>query len=168
MQLLHLSFRDFLLDPQKYGKSPFWVDERQMHGRIASKCLQLMSDSNYLRQNICSLQSPGTLRSEIHNRTVDDCLPAEAQYACRYWVHHLEQSNSHARDNDQVHVFLRQHLLHWLEAMGLLGNASESIDMITRLQFTLEIDKSPELFALVHDARRFTLKNRHIIEHAPL
>jgi hypothetical protein len=29
IRLLHPSFRDFLLDPQKRGESPFWVDERE-------------------------------------------------------------------------------------------------------------------------------------------
>ena len=139
VRLLHLSFQDFLLDPQKRGKSPFWVDERKTHERIASKCLQLMSISKYLKKNICDLQSPGTLRSEIDSQTIDVCLPAEVRYACRYWVYHLEQSSSSICDNGQVHTFLRERLLYWLEAMSLLGNASESITMITSLQSILGV-----------------------------
>jgi hypothetical protein len=84
VRLLHLSFRDFLLDPQKRGKSPFWVYESETHERLASKCLQIMSSPKGLRQNMCNLPRPGTLRTEIDNRTVDDCLPPEVQYACRY------------------------------------------------------------------------------------
>jgi hypothetical protein len=53
VRLLHLSFRDFLLDPQKRGKSPFWVDERKTHNKIASKCLKLLS--NYLKKDICNI-----------------------------------------------------------------------------------------------------------------
>jgi hypothetical protein len=34
VRLLHLSFREFLIDPQKQGKSPFWVDEKKTHANI--------------------------------------------------------------------------------------------------------------------------------------
>jgi hypothetical protein len=139
VRLLHLSFRDFLLDPQKRGKSPFWVDERETHERIANKCLQLMSKPKCLSENICHLQTPGALRTEIDSRTVDTCLPAEVQYACRYWVYHSEQSRRGIRDGEQVHVFLQNHLLHWLEALSLIGGASESIAMVGTLQSILEV-----------------------------
>jgi hypothetical protein len=137
VRLLHPSFRDFLLDPLKREKSPFWVDERKTHERIASKCIQLLSEC--LKINICNIQRPGTLRSEIDSQIIGVCLPAEVQYACRYWVYHLEQSKSGIYDNSQVHIFLRGHLLHWLEAMSLLGIMSESITMITTLQSILEV-----------------------------
>jgi hypothetical protein len=125
VRLLHLSFRDFLLDPQKRGKSPFWVDERKTHERIASKCLELMSRPGCLKENLCSLPWPGTLRTEVDNQVIDERLPAHVQYACHYWVHHLEQSKGHIRDGDQVHLFLQKHLLHWLEAMSLMQKISE-------------------------------------------
>jgi WD40 repeat protein len=174
IRLLHLSFRDFLLDPQKSGKSPFWVDMRETHERIASKCLQLLSKC--LRKNICNLQTPGTLRTEISDRTVDECLPAEAQYACRYWVYHLERSKRRIRNGGQVHIFLQNHLLHWLEALSLTGDASESIAMVGTLQSILEVTsdcvmqntRGSELFDLIRDAKRFALHNRSIIEDAPL
>jgi hypothetical protein len=147
VRLLHLSFRDFLLDPLKRNKSPFWVDERKTHERIASKCIQLMATSQCLKKDICNLQRPGALLSEIDSQVVDVYLPAEVQYACRYWVYHLEQSKSSVYDEDQVHVFLRAHLLHWFEAMSLLGNTSESITMITALQSILEVS----LYSILED-----------------
>ena len=134
IRLLHLSFRDFLLDPQRRGKSPFWVDERETHEKLASKCLQIMSGPKGLRQDMCNLRRPGTLRIEIDNRIVDDCLPPEVQYACRYWVHHLEQGKARIRDGDPAHDFLLKYFLFWLEAMSLIGEASESIRIINRLQ----------------------------------
>jgi hypothetical protein len=137
VRLLHLSFRDFLLDPLKRGKSPFWVDEKKIHGKIACKCLQLLSSR--LKKDICNMQRPGTLRSEIGSQVVDDHLPAEVQYACRYWVYHLKQIKSGLYDEGQVHIFLREHLLHWIEAMSLLESTSESITMITTLQSILEV-----------------------------
>ena len=131
VRLLHLSFREFLVDPQKKGKSRFWVDEREAHQNIASKCLELMSDS--LKENICNLQSPGTLRVDIDRTVIDGNLPAEVQYACCHWVYHLEQSGNQVLDYDIVHSFLSKHLLHWLEALSLIGRLHESITLIPNL-----------------------------------
>ena len=134
IRLLHLSFRDFLLDTQKRGKSPFWVDEWETHKRLASKCLQLMSSPKGLRQNMCNLTRPGTLRSELNNQIIDNALSLEVRYACRYWAHHLEQSKGCIRDGDLVHVFLQKYFLYWLEAMSLMGESSVSICIINNLQ----------------------------------
>jgi hypothetical protein len=43
VRLLHLSFRDFLVDPRKQGQSPFWVDEKNTQKKLVSRCLKLMS-----------------------------------------------------------------------------------------------------------------------------
>ena len=36
---LHLSFRDFLANPNKRYKSEFWVDKQQVHDSLATTCL---------------------------------------------------------------------------------------------------------------------------------
>ncbi|KAI9782330.1 MAG: hypothetical protein M1839_005203, partial [Geoglossum umbratile] len=167
VRLLHLSFRDFLVDPQKEGKSPFWVDERETHKRLASKCLELLSSPEGLRQNKCELLNPGTLRTEIDERTIAICLPPELQYACRYWAHHLEQSKGRIYDGNSVHLFLQKYLLHWLEAMSLIGEAYKCIYIIKRLQALTESDMST-VSSFLHDAERFTLRFRSILEDAPL
>ena len=120
VRLLHLSFRDFLLDPQRRGKSPFWVDETEMHKRLAIKCLQLMSSLKGLRKNMCNLM-PGTLRSKIDQQTIANNLPPELRYACCYWVYHLEQSKRRIHDGDPAHLFLEKYFLYWLEAISLIG-----------------------------------------------
>ncbi len=132
VRLLHLSFRDFLLDTQKHAKS-FWVDKKEMHKRLARKCLQLMSSSKDLKQNMCNLKC-GTLISEINKQIVDNALSPELQYACRYWVHHLKQSGGCIKDRDGVHAFLQKHFLYWLEALSLMRKASENIRTINSLQ----------------------------------
>lgn len=92
VRLLHFSFREFLLDPEKQGNSEFWVNEREQNKVLARRCLELLSRPELLKENICALSSPGTLRTEINPQTIDKCLPQDVQYACRYRVHHLEQS----------------------------------------------------------------------------
>ena len=149
VRLLHLSFRNFLLDTQKRGKSPFWVDEREAHTRLASKCLQLLSSPDGLRQNICNLKSPGILRSEVNDQRIGNALSPEVRYACRYWVYHLEQSGGRICDGDLVDAFLQKYFLYWLEARSLMGKVSKSIHMINRLQKFTE-GKYFVSFILVH------------------
>ena len=145
VRLLHLSFRDFLLDPQKRGDSPFWIDESETHRKLATRCLLLMSGPNGMRRNICSLPHPGSLRNEIDWRLLDEYLPAEVRYACRYWVSHLQQSQWRICDDDLAHQFLRRYILYWLEAMSLVGETPKSINMVS------------SLLSLVH-VRRFSMR----------
>ncbi|XP_044724711.1 phosphorylase superfamily domain-containing protein [Hirsutella rhossiliensis] len=54
VRLLHLSFRDFLSDPDKRDKNPFWIDEEHGHLELAHRCLAVMTES--LRTDICELK----------------------------------------------------------------------------------------------------------------
>jgi hypothetical protein len=130
VRLFHLSFREFLVDPAKHAKE-FWIDETQYHKTLTDRCLQLLHQ--HLKRDICSLQIPGKLRSEVDQRTVDAALPPSVQYACQYWVYHWKESKSSVRDGGPVHSFLTSHLLHWLEALSLLGRVSESVGMVDDL-----------------------------------
>ncbi|KAI9770961.1 MAG: hypothetical protein M1840_002665 [Geoglossum simile] len=146
IRLLHLSFREFLLDPKKQEKSLFWVDEREMHEKLVSQCLKLMSSPEGLQQDMCKLLNPGTLRSKVH---------------------HLEQSGHHIHGGDPTHLFLQKHLLHWLEAMSLVGETYKFIHMVKRLQVLTESNIST-VSSFLYDAERFTLWFRSILEDAPL
>jgi hypothetical protein len=130
VRLFHLSFRDFLVDPNKRAKE-FWIDEAQYHQKLADRCIQLLHQ--HLRRDICGLQVPGKLRSEVDQHTINAALPPEAQYACQYWVHHLKESKCSLRDGGPVHNLLKSHLLHWLEVLGLLGRISQSVGMVDDL-----------------------------------
>ncbi len=139
VRLFHLSFRDFLVDPEN-GKEQkyFWIDEREVHERLATQCLQLLS-AGALKRDVCGLRLPATRRSEIDQQIIDDALPPEVQYACRYWVYHWKESKRGIRDGDLVDNFLTTHLLHWLEALGLLGRISESIAMVGDMLDLLDV-----------------------------
>ncbi|KAI9772504.1 MAG: hypothetical protein M1840_000709 [Geoglossum simile] len=164
IRLHHSSFRDFLLDRRRCGNY-FLVDGKEAHQALAKSCLRLMSDN--LKRDICDLQAPGALINDVQSSRVEQCLPADLQYACRYWAQHLQRSEAVLCDNDQVHTFLREHLLHWLEALSLIGELSESIQILINLQSAVP-DSNSELHAIIYDARRFVLYNRSIIEVSPL
>jgi hypothetical protein len=143
VRILHLSFREFLIDSRGSTHHPFWVDRRRTDEKLLSQCMGLMSGLNGFRQNICDLPSPGTLCSDVDDELVAISLSPELQYACRYWIHHLEQSGHHIDDGDVVHEFLRVHLLHWIEAMSLLDEIDQCVPLINKLQTLTKVWCSP-------------------------
>jgi hypothetical protein len=139
IRLLHSSFRDFLLDNQRCHNQSFGVDEKQTHKTLANHCVQLMSET--LKQDICGLHTPGILAVEVDSNRVKHCICPEVQYACFYWVQHLRRSEIQLYDDDQVHQFLREHLLHWLETLSLLGKTSEGVRSISSLETYIQVSR---------------------------
>ena len=141
ISLLHPSFRDFLLDNRRCDDLQFCIVGENAHGDLAVSCLQLLS--RHLKQDICALKLPGSLTSEVDICTVQRCLPSEVQYACRYWVDHLQRSNVKLCDgeplHDRVHVFIKEHFLHWLEALSIIGNMPDGILMVKALDSMLTV-----------------------------
>ncbi|KAI1131627.1 WD40-repeat-containing domain protein [Nemania abortiva] len=164
VRLFHLSFRDFLLDPNR-RKDQFWIDEKQTHKTLVTACLRVMKQS--LRPDICRIQAPGTLASSIEPHKIRDNLHPEVQYACRFWPYHMQQAKARIFDDDEVYNFLHQHFLHWLEALSIIGRVSESLSMIKTLRSITQANSSRTL-KFIDDAKRFILTNNFIIRQVPL
>jgi hypothetical protein len=141
LHLHHPSFRDFLLNKDRCNDPKFWVDEKQAHQMLANNCIRLMSTS--LKQNICGVDVPGVLVDEVESSLVEQCLPPEAQYACLYWVQHVQKSGAQLHDDDQVHQFLQTHFLHWLEALSWMRRMSEGILGISSLESIVLVSLFP-------------------------
>lgn len=137
IQSLHPSFRDFLVDKKRCRDEDFWIDQEKAHHDIGKQCLFVMSKT--LKRNICRLRSPGTLKSETEISTVDQYLPYHVQYACQYWVDHLQKGDLSLYDGRRVYEFLQTHFLHWLETLSLIGKISEAVLMIKVLGAILEV-----------------------------
>ncbi|CAG8891581.1 unnamed protein product [Penicillium nalgiovense] len=166
VRLFHLSFRDFLLDSNTRDKTPFWVDEKKWNQILLTRCLSLMHKN--LKKNICSLQSYGTERRSINPQSIQHHLPPELQYSCRYWIHHLTHCKSPKGQSDTLLTFFKEHFLHWVEAMSILGNISGVVQGITALQLAGEDQNDSELSRFLHDAKRFILQYSQIADIAPL
>ena len=131
LRLHHPSFRDFILDEGRCDDPSFWVDKRQMHRKMMTRCLNVM---HVLKRDNCCVSSPGTLVGDLPHSRVEECLPPEVQYACSYWVSHLQKSGDQVYDEGDVHKFLQTHLLHWFEALSWMGKVSEGILAIIDLE----------------------------------
>jgi hypothetical protein len=113
------------------------VDEKLIHFKLTGTCLDIMSKS--LKKNICNLESPGSLASDVEEDMIIRCLPSHLQYACRYWVDHLERGSFDIPDGGMVHMFLKTYLLYWLEALSLIGRLSDGFSMVARLEILLTV-----------------------------
>lgn len=127
IRLLHHSFREFLLDQQKCIDldDRLWIDEKWAHESLARSCLLLLSKS--LKRDLCDLRLPGAPAQGLAKRRVEESLPRHVQYACRYWIDHVNQSDIDLSDDSDVYEFLRRHFLHWLEALSLMGCISVTL-----------------------------------------
>ncbi|KAK6360393.1 hypothetical protein TWF730_006535 [Orbilia blumenaviensis] len=177
VRLLHLSFREFLIDPKKRRDEAdnkrnddfwFWIDEAKTHTMISEKCLNLLSKC--LKKNICSLDYPGMLREHVKQTVIKDNLPKHIQYACLYWPYHLEHGaiGKPIVDNSAVHEFLRKYFLNWLEALSFLGQLSQIFNLIENLCSLVDANEGSKISSFLNDARRFLMSNLKIINEAPL
>jgi len=142
VRTLHLSFSEFLLS-DKLRDQPFGVDGPQTHQLLLTRCLELLSGPDGLRENLCDLY-PGQPRREVDSAMISKRLSPAFQYACRYWVHHVQHGKVQIHDDDEVHVFLQKHFLHWLEALSLMNRIAEVIGYIGVLQSFVSVSDLQE------------------------
>lgn len=125
VHLLHPSFADFRLAFARSGQDKWHCNEETCHQETAFKCLHLLSAGS-LGQNMCNL----TLSEDFTTRTLQE----EVAYACVFWVHHVcKVSNQALSLGDSVEQFLRSGMLHWFEAMSILGSSRKTISLLYRL-----------------------------------
>lgn len=128
IQLLHLSFRDFLLDKTRCQNERFFIDETKAHRRSFESCLKQISGP--LKKDICALQDPGTLFSEIDRDRVTELVPRVVQYGCQYWAMHLKDAGIVSSDTKELDMsldFLKKDLLHWIEALAVIGRIRDAV-----------------------------------------
>jgi len=137
---VHQSAKDYFSTGK--GSTIFPSGQAEEHRRITCRSLKLMSDT--LEMNICGLQTPGALLSEV-NSDVNQDLLAPIRYACCYWVNHLRHAGHLLPDQiglcdgGKVHIFLQNHFLHWLEALSLMGSMADGVVMVRALASMLRV-----------------------------
>jgi hypothetical protein len=149
VRLLHLSFRDFLLDTETKDEEEseqFWIDEKAMHQTLTDYCIMAMKCS--LKRNICNLQDDSVQQSDVTRCSINHYLPPELQYTCRYWTQHLVQCQNPIAMLIKAFSFLKVHFLHWVEAMSVLGMLSEVVGIIRSLQSVIQVSWEIQLYLL--------------------
>ncbi|KAI0894673.1 hypothetical protein F4806DRAFT_472225 [Annulohypoxylon nitens] len=152
----------------------FTPNPSHVHHSIYSRSMQALS--NTLGRDMYNLQHPGSSTLQIQPIHPDPL--AAIGYSCVYWVDHLVAMNignqeylTLLRGDSAISSFMQYSFLYWLEALSLMGKMTEGVIALTVLEkFLVEVLTRGEcrLLDLVKDARRFILRNRGLIEDAPL
>ncbi|KAL3443608.1 hypothetical protein BJX65DRAFT_285084 [Aspergillus insuetus] len=171
VRLFHASFRDFLLDEGLPEKSPFAVQGPTAHSQLLQRCLDRMSRNMAPMGLSHNMYGPAAIigfDSVVEQGLLDEVLPGDLQYACLYWVHHLEQAKVYIQPGDSVHCFLKAHFLDWVETLGVLNRPSSVLHSVqTLVSLADNSDKQSPILQFLLDARRFVYGHKPIIERAP-
>ncbi|KAF5614963.1 wd40 repeat protein [Fusarium sp. NRRL 25303] len=156
--------KGFVLFPQ--GKSI-------CHADIAKASLETMT--RVLKENVYDVpDAHGTpqynlLIKEIPVPATNPLFPV--RYLCSHWIAHLLKVDGivFLRDGGFLHEFMKNCLIYWLEAVGLLGETMIVYQSLQRLEHALRT-KTPNssLQNLVSDINRFVGTFSWVISNAPL
>ncbi|PPQ93771.1 hypothetical protein CVT25_008150 [Psilocybe cyanescens] len=171
---LHPSFLDFLTNPLQKGRGSYGYTDLQilLDQSVAEVCIHIMSQS--LRHNICRLDDIMTTNMEIVDKDarIEEYLPRPLRYACCNWTLHLE-GGLELEDTlrHKLQSFTSSHLLHWIEAMSILGHFDEIEPGLLRFLRWLQAQRvraSDVLYVLAADTIQFVRSFSSIIRKAPL
>lgn len=139
IRIIHLSFADFLIDQNHCTDKAFYIHSPIQHSLIALRCLTLMQSLKY---NICeiNLEHDRVLNSEITDLSVRIAqhIPPALRYACKYWTRHLCYAEIGEDLLTMLEAFCKSHLLHWLEALSLLGCVDGAVEALQSVQTFLK------------------------------
>jgi NACHT domain len=124
-RIYHHSFLDFITDSRRCVDPDFLIvsipDQERRH---TIRCFELMA--MFLKRDVAGISHPWILNSKVDGleRKVNDALPPEVQYACRFWASHLSRVEfGDRRVVEALEGFSRRSILWWLEAMSLIGSS---------------------------------------------
>ncbi|KAI0329382.1 hypothetical protein GY45DRAFT_1337561 [Cubamyces sp. BRFM 1775] len=140
VDIIHLSFPNFLLDPTRCTDQSFLVRPHIQHSHIAFRCLKLMEALKY---NILEVTSEHdcVLNSEIPDllARISQHIPPALQYACKYWTRHLCEAEVGEELLTALEEFCKFRLLHWLEVLSLLGCVDGAVMALQSVQAFLNL-----------------------------
>ncbi|CZS95969.1 uncharacterized protein RAG0_05446 [Rhynchosporium agropyri] len=123
IRLHHPTCRDFLLDMNRCADPVDWVDENKVYRVMADCCLTSMEKE--LKTDFCDLPAFAEYTTRLMDpHRIKQLISPDFQYVCFYWAQHYRRSGAILSD-DAKDQFFREHFLHWLEAVNLIGKSSE-------------------------------------------
>ncbi|KAL6906599.1 quinon protein alcohol dehydrogenase-like superfamily [Trichoderma evansii] len=164
--IIHQSAKDYLTASEP---TIFPIISMDIHNIISGQSLKAMSVT--LQRNIYNIDPLGLPIHQIKRPNPDPL--ASLNYSCAHWANHfcdMLLSNGHLRHEKydrefQVALlFLRNHFLHWLEALSLTGCVEDGLIAIIRLDnllrdnsihnLPIEITLNAEVFRTFKEGKR--------------
>ncbi|KAJ3042402.1 POC1 centriolar protein A [Rhizophlyctis rosea] len=121
IRIIHKSFSDFIIDPNRCTDSRFLVFREDCEVQITSGCFRILN--GLLKRNMCNIEVHqfNTDVSDLHER-IRTRIPNHLQYAAQYSVSHLMAcpTSRIAEFNTLLDSFWREQLLNWMEVVSVL------------------------------------------------
>jgi NACHT domain len=126
IQLLHPSFFDFLINPDRCRNTKLVINVVAQHTLLTQGCLHAMRD---LRRNMCGTESSTRAPNEAGDRStwITPYIPAHLQYACRHWASHLTCAMISDTLVELLKQFCYEGLLYWVEVCSVLGDLRSAL-----------------------------------------
>jgi hypothetical protein len=139
VSLIHQSAKEYLVDnyTTKLGSGV-----GQGHADITARSINAMG--SILKRNVYALPYPGFESSDVTPPDPDPLAPI--RYSCIFWIGHLCKAKDQGFENElttgvAILRFLKEHFLHWLEALSLIGGISENIRLLKELQAVVDVSR---------------------------
>lgn len=135
IRILHPSFRDFLLNPERCVVGSYAITAQETHEVLATRCFEILLSQ--LRRNPLNLEMPGVKVRNIPVGMVNECITMILQYSSRYWVEHTIRSGVSFRFDSLVLKFMQEKYLLWLECLAWMGQLEQGIEAMSLLNIFL-------------------------------
>jgi hypothetical protein len=144
---VHQSAKDYLLWGAFNKIFPFGIERE--HANIFRRSLERMS--KWLTRDVYNLVALGSFIGDVKRPDPDPL--AGLRYSCVHWINHLHDSHTTRTATDDLHEggpvdrFLREHFLHWLESLSLLGSMSTASPSMVMLEGLFQLRITRNLYA---------------------
>ncbi|KAJ7235794.1 hypothetical protein C8J57DRAFT_1530491 [Mycena rebaudengoi] len=145
VQILRASFSDYLTNPHRSGRNPWFFHSKMQSKSLALGCLRTLNSQLYF--NICGLEDscvPNVNVPDLGSR-IERHIPAELEYA------------SDISPDDEILAelkdFIYNKFLYWLEVLSLLDNVPIATGSLEVVRICIEADEAFGDF--LRDALRF-------------
>ncbi|KAF1925387.1 uncharacterized protein M421DRAFT_103125 [Didymella exigua CBS 183.55] len=175
IRLHHTTFRDYLLNEAQCTVPSIWIDQPEIHKRLADSCVDHMSRELPL----AFLQFSGShfAYGSIHNVPAAVVSPA-LHYACLHWIEHYRRGRAQLRDRERAHTFIENSFHLWVQAMNLIGKGPETgtllriyqsllTSALNERQLKMIVIARQCLVALQPAVRRMTDQNEPLVTVSP-
>ncbi|KAL2837641.1 hypothetical protein BJY01DRAFT_41374 [Aspergillus pseudoustus] len=164
IQLHHLSLRDFLSDADRCTDERFLVNQVGAHTTLFQNCIRVLRGfrEREIPQDVARISID---QKQSYDNPV---ITPQIEYASLYWVRHLRDSGRAVYDDDDIHQFLKDHALHWLESLSWMEKIDEAVDAMDCLCSLAMDHQSHGLLNFVMGLKEITENRRVLISQSPL
>ncbi|KAL2782850.1 hypothetical protein BJX66DRAFT_345470 [Aspergillus keveii] len=141
--LIHQSAKDYL--DKVHATTTIMKERSVVHYEMYSQSLQVLSSK--LHRNIYGLDNPSVTAFEIAASRPNPDPLFDLRYSCMYWLNHFLDVDPECVDMiksaENISEFFREHLLHWLESLGLIGEIRPGILALRKLVHQVQTINQP-------------------------